>query len=117
MISASDHAPAAGQPVGTGIPRSPRRARRLRCLLVGLVVLLVAGGAALLWWELFAKGPPATAGIAQNADPTSLATVTRGDLSSQTQVDATLGYAGSYSAINQAPGTITSLPAVGQIVS
>ena len=65
----------------------------------------------------FAKSPSATTDVADNADPTSLATVTRQDLSSQTQVPATLGYAGSYSVVNQAQGTVTSLPAVGQVVS
>lgn len=34
--------------------------------------------------------------MADNADPTGLATVTRQDLSAQTQVQATLGYASSY---------------------
>ena len=56
---------------------------------------------------------PSTTGVADNADPTSLATVARQDLSSQTQVPATLGYAGSYSVVNQAQGTVTALPAVG----
>ena len=40
-----------------------------------------------------------------NADPTSLQTVNRQDLSSQTEVSATLGYAGSYSVVNQAQGS------------
>ena len=39
------------------------------------------------------------------------------DLSPQTQVCATLGYADSYSVVNQAQGTVTWLPALGQIVS
>jgi hypothetical protein len=52
-----------------------------------------------------------------SADPTSLYTVVRQDLSSQTQVSATLGYAGTYSVVNQAQGTVTALPAVGQVVS
>ncbi len=50
------------------------------------------------------------------ADRTSTAAVTRRSLSSQTQVSATLGDAGSYSVVNQAQGTITALPAVGQVV-
>jgi hypothetical protein len=54
--------------------------------------------------------------VVDNADPTGLATVSRQDLSSQTQVSATLGYAGSYSVVNQAQGTVTSLPTVGQVV-
>ena len=60
---------------------------------------------------------------------TSTATVTRQSLTEQTQEDATLGDAGSYSVVNQAQGsagspgssgtgggTYTSLPAVGQVV-
>jgi hypothetical protein len=43
--------------------------------------------------------------------------VTRQDLSEQTQASATLGYAGSYRAVNHAQGTITSLPAAGQVVT
>src|SRR5262249_20025053 len=47
----------------------------------------------------------------------ALATVTRQDLSAQAQVDATLGYTGSYSVVNQAPGIITALPSPGQVIS
>ena len=62
----------------------------------------------------FAGGHSATPGVTDNsADPTSLQTVARQDLSSQTQVSAILGYADSYSVVNQAQGTVTSLPAVG----
>ena len=43
-------------------------------------------------------------------------TVTRQSLTSQTQVTATLGDAGTYSVVNQAQGTITALPAAGQVV-
>jgi len=73
------------------------------------------------------------------SDPTSLATVTRQSLSSQTQVNAALGYSGSYAVVvpaagaasqdgslpggdgsqqasGQADGTFTALPAVGQVV-
>lgn len=77
----------------------------------------MVGGVAVGMSDPFANSRPATPGVADNADPTSLATVTRGDLSSETQVDATLGYAGSYSVVNQAQGTVTSLPAPGQVVS
>jgi hypothetical protein len=48
---------------------------------------------------------------------TSTATVTRRSLSSQTQVAATLGDGGSYGVVNQASGTITALPAVGEVVA
>jgi hypothetical protein len=42
--------------------------------------------------------------------------VTRQSLSSQTQVDATLGNGGSCSVVDQATGTITALPTAGQVV-
>lgn len=84
----------------------------------GLVVVLAAGGGAaaagLLGTHPAAAG--AGAGVIDNGDPTSLATVRRGTLSSQVQVSATLGYSGSYSAVNQAAGTYTWLPAAGQVV-
>jgi hypothetical protein len=65
----------------------------------------------------FTTDSPSTAGAADNADPTSLATVVRQDLSSQTEVSATLGYADNYSVVNQAQGTVTALPVVGQVVT
>jgi hypothetical protein len=54
--------------------------------------------------------------VADNAYPTSLATVILGSLSSQQLVNATLSYAGSYSLLNQATGVYTELPAAGQVV-
>jgi hypothetical protein len=102
------------EPVPSETTRPPRRRRRI---LLGLAIVLVVGAVTVGVSDPFAKRPPATTGTADNADRTSLTTVTRGDLSSQTEVDATLGYAGSYSVINQAQGTVTALPAVGQVVS
>jgi hypothetical protein len=86
-------------------------------VLLALAVVVVVGGVAVGVSGPFANSLPATPGLADNADPTSLATVTRGDLSSVTQVDATLGYAGSYSVVDQGQGTVTSLPVPGQVVS
>lgn len=108
---------AAGQPSsGRGQPGRHGRGGR-RGLLIGLlVVVLAAGGAALTVTVPFADGSrpsaPASSGLA-----TSLAVVTRGQLSSQTQVSATLGYMGSYTVVNQATGTLTWLPAAGQVIS
>jgi hypothetical protein len=82
--------------------------------LVTAVVILVAGVAVAI---TFAAGTTSHAGAADNTDPTSLFTVTRQDLSSQTQVSATLGYARNYTVVNQAQGIITSLPSVGQVIS
>jgi len=50
------------------------------------------------------------------AYPISTATVDRRSLVSQTRVSATWGYAGEYTVVNQAPGTVTTLPKVGQVV-
>jgi hypothetical protein len=105
-------------------------------IAIGVVVALVAIAAGLLVTDPFA-GPKATAPI--ESDPTSLATVTRQSLSSQTQVNATLGYSGSYTVVvpsagaasqagssqeggsgqqasGQAAGAFTALPAAGQVV-
>lgn len=81
------------------------------------VALVVAAVAVFLVVRPFSSASPAKVGVQDNADPTSTVTVARQDLSSQTQVSATLGYAGSYSVVNQTQGTVTALPAVGQVVS
>jgi hypothetical protein len=102
-------------------------------------VIVVAGAAAAIWvTDPF--GSPKGTPTASAADPTSLATVTERSLSSQTQVNATLGYAGSYNVVvpsaggsassgssqpagsgqsgaGQAAGTFTALPTAGQVFS
>jgi hypothetical protein len=85
--------------------------------VIGLVVVLAVAGAALAVTRPFDTGGASHSGVVDSADPTGLQPVTRQDLSSQTQVAATLGYAGSYSVVNQGQGTITSLPSEGQVVS
>jgi hypothetical protein len=90
--------------------------RHRRIWLISAVVVLVAVGMAVGLSNLFSSGTASPTGES-NRGPMSLYTVTRQDLSSQTQVPATLGYAGSFSVVNQASGTVTELPAVGQVVS
>src|SRR6202453_3336835 len=94
-------------------PAEPRRRRRTPWLIAVVVILVAAGVAVAI---TFGAGTTSHTGSGDNTDPTSLYTVARQDLSSQTQVPATLGYAGSYSVVNQAQGTVASLPAVGQVV-
>ena len=48
--------------------------------------------------------------------PTSTAPVDRRELVSATRVAATWGYAGEHTVVNQAPGIVTTLPKVGQVV-
>ncbi len=111
--------------------------RRRGVMAIGVVVALVAIAAGLWVTDPFA-GPKAAAPIA--SDPTSLATVARQSLSSQTQVNATLGYSGTFTVVvpsagagsqggssqggggggqqasGQAAGTFTALPVAGQVV-
>jgi hypothetical protein len=86
-------------------------------LLIAAVVLAatVRLGVVTLPANPFARPP--SGGVKDNGASTSLQTVTRRDLSSQTRANGTLGYAGSYSVVNQANGILTSLPSVGQVVS
>ena len=76
-----------------------------------IFVLAAAAVAVALLVPFGNKSTPSAGTVA-----TSLATVERETLSSQTQVNATLGYAGSYNIVNQAQGTITQIPAVGTVV-
>ena len=99
-----------------GQPQEHWRRRRSLWLMAAVVVLVGAWVAGSLS-DPFSSGTATRAGDGDNRGPTSLYTVTRRDLSSQTQVPATLGYAGSFSVVNQAQGTVTVLPAVGQVVS
>ena len=104
---------ASGQPAD-GYERHERPGRRA-LLLALLAAVLAAGGVAVAVTDPFAG--PRPSGAASSALPTSLATVTSGPLSSQTQVSATLGFTGSYSVVNHATGTFTSLPSPGQAIS
>ena len=93
-----------------------RRPRRRSLLTVS--ALVVAGAAiAVVVATPFAGNGGTPGGLADNADPTSVTTVSQGDISSQTQVSGTVGYSGSYTVVNQAQGTITWLPTIGQVVS
>jgi hypothetical protein len=100
---------------------------------LGALALVVAAGVVLALTNPFKTSPATNAGVADTTTATSLATVTRQNLTSQTEVAATLGYADSFTVVNQDGGgavptsgpaqsgssgaTFTSLPAVGQVVS
>jgi hypothetical protein len=107
-------APAVAERAG-GAGAAPRSRHRLRAIVVVDVVILAAAVVALAITDPFARAP--SKGVTDNAYPTSLKTVTRQDLYDQNQVSATLGYAGSYTVVNRAQGTITSLPSTGQVVT
>jgi hypothetical protein len=96
---------------GGGLP--PRRRRR-RWVVSSVALVLIAAGAVAVVSGAFDSGDGS--GSSGNGLATSLATVTRRSLSQTTQFNGTLGYAGSYTVLGQAPGTVTWLPDVGQVV-
>jgi hypothetical protein len=96
--------------------QDPPPNRRRWAAAVGLILILGAAVGIGVVTHLFGSGAAAPSGSTANASSTSLATVILRPLSSQTQVNGTLGYAGTSSVVNQAAGVITALPAVGQVV-
>jgi hypothetical protein len=92
-----------------------RGRRRLPWVIVAVVLMLIAASAVLVVGGVF-DGGGGRSGSGSNGFATSLATVTRRTLSTQTQFNGTLGYAGSYTVLGQVEGTVTSLPKVGQVV-
>lgn len=98
---------------------NPAGHSRLRKTLrvIGAVVVLVGAGVAVAVSGLLSSKGSSRPGVARSVDPTGLYTIVRRDLSSQTQLSATLGYAGGYPVVDQAQGTVTALPAVGQVIT
>lgn len=119
--------------VAVGDTALRQRHGRSRWLIVAVIVVVLAAGGAVWAAHPFATRSPAKAGVTDNAYPTSLATVARQDLSAQTELSGTLGYAGGYTVAYQAGSsagpagsgsstgsgsdTFTWLPAVGQLIS
>jgi hypothetical protein len=85
-------------------------------LVAGGVVLVLGIGAAVAYVNPFTASPKQSGAGAASTTTTALATVTSGVLSARTQVAATLGFAGSYTVVNQANGVVTALPRVGDVV-
>ncbi len=88
---------------------------RGRWVAAGLVVVLAASGVVSAWYA-GAFSSAASSGGGQGTPAPATAAVTRRDLSSQTPVNATLGYAGSYTVRGHGGGTLTWLPAPGQVI-
>jgi len=83
-------------------------------VIVAVVLVLVAAGAFVAVSGVFDSGGGNSTG--GNGSATSLATVERRSLSEQMQVNGTLGYAGSYTVLGQAHGTVTWLPKAGAVI-
>ena len=112
--------PAGGPAAGTVVAAEPGGGRprgRGRWVVAGVVAGVTVAGVAVAGATgvLGGSGSP-SAGAAASAYRTAIATVARRSLMSQTPVDATLGYAGSWNVVNQATGTFTALPADGRVV-
>jgi hypothetical protein len=88
------------------MPHSAHTNRNRRALAAAGLTLVVAV-VVVIATDPFAGSTSSGGGVADNATATSLATVTRQSLSSQTQVSGTLGYAGS-SSIRVPSGTAPS---------
>jgi hypothetical protein len=79
----------------------------------GVVVVAAGSVAALAAAGVFSRpGHPGSGGTRG----TAAGLVSRQTLISQTAVNATLGYAGSYTVTGRAPGTVTWLPAPGRVI-
>jgi len=110
------------RPSATAEPRPG--ARRRRALTAGVVIiLLVAGGAAAARYRKLLR--PA-AGTGAPGAALALAQVVAGPLTSQQQVSGTVQYvsdyasasgASNYPVLNEAPGVLTALPALGQVLT
>lgn len=132
MSGIAAHGRAAGpgtpSPHGSGGQRSRRR-----WLTAGVVVavVVVAAAAAVLATGAFGARAPAGSAAASSGYRTGTATVARQTLTSQTEVDATLGDAGTWTVVapqasassasasppaSAAPGTFTWLPQAGRTV-
>ena len=93
--------------------RKPSRPGRWAAL--GIVVVVAAGSLRAWQTGAFSPGTSPATGTAGTPAPATAA-VTRRDLVATTPVTATLGYAGSYLVTGQGGGTLTWLPAPGQVI-
>jgi opacity protein-like surface antigen len=94
-------------------PPVSRFSRRHLAVVAALIVVVAVVVIAII--DPFGSG--GAGGSEVNDGGTSLQAITRQALSSQTETSGTLGFAGSYSVINDASGTLTWLPSVGQIIA
>lgn len=92
-----------------------RPAHRGGCVAVALATFLAVAVVLLfLIWNPVDQSNTNVSGTTIGS--ASLAPVKQQNLSAQTQVSGKLGFAGAYTVIGQAPGIVTWLPAIGQVV-
>jgi peptidoglycan hydrolase-like protein with peptidoglycan-binding domain len=88
---------------------------RRATIAIGLVVVIGAGATAAAWSIGLLGGAPA-ATTATEPEPRATATVTRRTLELVEELDGTLGFEGGGSIVNQLSGTVTAVPAEGEIL-
>jgi hypothetical protein len=91
-----------------------RPTRRRKALVV--VFILIVAGVIVVGSRVFDRKGVGSGSPVDNGAATSVATVQRRTLSTQTQFNGVLGYAGSYTAFAQGRGTVTWLPRPGQVI-
>jgi hypothetical protein len=96
--------------------RVPRHRARKGTAAAAGVVVIAGAAAAVVALHPFGSAGNADAGTAGGVTPPAVAAVTRQSLAEQTQVSATLDYTGGYSVLGRVGGTITWLPAAGQVI-
>jgi hypothetical protein len=101
---------------GIAAPNALGRPGQRRWVAVAVVLALIAAGVLVVIRGVFGGGQ-GDSGPNASGPATSLATVGRQSLSEQMQVNGTLGYAGSYTVLGRAQGTVTWLPAVGRVIT
>jgi peptidoglycan hydrolase-like protein with peptidoglycan-binding domain len=106
--------PAILEPDGLGPYPAPPSRRHPRRLLAGVLAVAVLGTAG--WWTAGHPGLDTSTTPATPTAPTATATVVRQDLSGQTKVDGTLGYAGNVTVQSPLQGRITWLPKEGTVI-
>jgi len=107
---------------GPGTPAPDPSPKRRRRRFAGLVAIGLVAAAVAVWAAGAFNGHPArTQGVSDNNDPVSIATVTKGTLSSQLTANGTLQYTtpggSDYSVVNQESGTFSKLPSAGAVFS
>jgi hypothetical protein len=83
---------------------------------MAVLVLVVLGAAAAVAWAAGAFGADGASASGQGTPAPATQPVVRQELSSQTPVTATLGYAQAYTVRGQGGGALTSLPSAGQVI-
>ena len=108
----------AGWPEPATVTAQQAGPRSRRAVVTVAAVVVVAGAVAAGAWYAGAFGSPGSPGAASAGAPLpATQPVQREDLSATAPVNATLGYADSYTVTGKGSGTLTWLPSSGQVIS